>query len=107
MQFPAQVGCCFQAATRSDLAFSSPESHSSILVPAAEGESDTKAGLSMEEDASCSPLAVREDITSTADILPQLPSPSPVADVVIDGPSGTEHIEHRPLDPAHSQYDIV
>ena len=65
----------------------------------------------MEEDASHSPSAVREDITGTADISLQLPSPSPVTDVVIDGPStrnlGTEHIEHRPLDPTHSSYAIV
>ena len=37
--------------------------------------------------------------------------PSPVTDVVIDGPStrtlDTEHLEHRPLDPVHSSYDIV
>ena len=87
---------CFQVATRSDLTFSSPESHSSILAPAAEGEGDTKAGLSMEEDASYSPLAIREDFAATANIPPpQLSSPSPIADVVTDGPSthslSTEH----------------
>ena len=62
----------------------------------------------MEEDASHSPSAVREDITTTADFPP---SPSPVIDVVIGDPStrtlGTEHIEHHPLDPTHSRYDIV
>ena len=104
---PPTGALLFQVATRSELAFSSPACQSSILASAAEGEGITKAGLSMEEDASYSPLAVREDITATADIPPQLPSPSPVADLVIDDPSGTEHTEHRPIDPAHSQYDIV
>ena len=66
----------------------------------------------MEEDASCSPLAIREDFTATADTPPpQLSSPSPIANVVTNGPStlslGTEHIEHRLLDPTHSSYDIV
>lgn len=91
--------------------FSSPGSHSSNLAPAPKGEGRTNAALSMEEDASYSPSAIREDITATADIPPQLPSPSPVADVVIDGPStrslGPEHIEHRPLDLMRSPYDIV
>ena len=104
---PPTGALLFQVATRSELAFSSPACQSSILASAAEGEGITKAGLSMEEDSSYSPLAVREDITATADIPPQLPSPSPVADLVIDDPSGTEHTEHRPIDPAHSQYDIV
>ena len=49
--------------------------------------------------------------TPTADIPPRLPSPSPVTDAGIDGPStrspGTEHIEHRPLGPMHSPNDIV
>ena len=65
----------------------------------------------MKLDASNSPLAIREDIAATADIPPQLPSRSPVTDVVIDGPSthslGAEHIANRPLDPAYSLYDIV
>ena len=62
----------------------------------------------MEDDASDSTL---EDIAPTADIPLQLPSPSPVADEVIEGPStrslGTEHIEHHPLVPMHNPYDIV
>ena len=65
----------------------------------------------MEEDASHFSSVIREDITTTADIPPQPPSPSPVADVIIDDPSthspGTEHIEHRPLDPTHGPYDVV
>ena len=103
--FPPQVCCCFQAATRSDLAFSSPVSHSSILAPAAEGEGSTKASLSMELDASHSPLVIHEDITAVTDIPPSLPSQSPVADIVIDSSSthslGTEHIVNCPLDPPH------
>ena len=69
--------------------------------------------MSMGEDTSYSTLGIREEITASADISLQLPSPSPPADVVIEGPSMrslcTEHIEHptRPLDPAHSLYDIV
>ena len=62
-------------------------------------------------DASCPPLAIHEDITAVTDIPPTLPSQSPDADVVIDGPStyslGTEHIANRLLDPTHSPYDIV
>ena len=103
--FPPQVCCCFQAVTRSDLAFSSPVSHSSILAPAAEGEGSTKAGLSMELDASHSPLVIHKDITAVTDIPPSLPSQSPVADIVIDSSSthslGTEHVVNCPLDPPH------
>ena len=59
-------------------------------------------GLSMGEDASYSPSAIREHITPTAGIPPWLPSPSLVVDEVIEGPStrslSTEHIEHRPPD---------
>ena len=62
----------------------------------------------MEEDA---PLAIHEDITAVTDTPPRMPSQSPVADVVIDDPSthslGTGRIEHPPLDPTHSPYDIV
>ena len=94
--------CCFQAATRSDLTFSSSESHSSSLSPAAEGEGSTTAGLSMGEDASYSPSAIREHITAAAGLPPRLPSPSLVVGEVIEGPSthslSTEHIEHRPPD---------
>ena len=95
----------------SDLAFSSPGSHSSIIATAAKGEGSTKAGSGVEEVASNSPLAIREDVTATADIPPQLPSPSPGANVVADGPSTRslvmEHIEHRTIDPTNSPYDIV
>ena len=68
------------------------------------------AGLSMEEDDSYSPSAIREDIcTATADLPPQ---PTVTIDIAIDGPSssrslGTEHREDRPFDPAHSPYNIV
>ena len=65
----------------------------------------------MGEDTSYSPSAIREDITPTAGLPPRLLSPSPVVDEVMEGPStrslSTEHIEHRPLDPTHSPYDIV
>jgi hypothetical protein len=48
---------------------------------------------------------------ATVDLPPQLPSPSPVTDLATDGPPtrslGTEHIEHRHLDPMHIPYDIV
>ena len=65
--------------------------------------------MSMEEHASDSPLVIRENITATADIPPQLPSQSPTADVVIDSPSMrcTEHLEQRPLEPSRSPHDIV
>ena len=91
--------------TRSDLARSSPESHSSILAT----EGRAMAELSMEMDASYSLLAIREDITAIADLPPQ---PPVTTDIAIDGPSssrslGTEHREGRPFDPAHSPYDIV
>ena len=53
------------------------------------------AGLSMEEDASCSPSGICEDIKATADIPLQQPLPRPVSDTVTDGPSmlslGTEY----------------
>ena len=56
----------------------------------------------MEKDAPSSTLEIRNDIMSTADIPPQLPSLSPVIDISIDGNStcslGTEHMDHRPLD---------
>ena len=79
-----------------------PGPHSSILVPAAEGEGSAKASLSTEQDpASCSRSAIQENIRVTADTPPQPPSPLPVTDAAIDGPSirslDTEHIEHRPL----------
>ena len=70
----------FQAATRSDPSFSSPEHHSSILATTAEGRGSTKAGMSMGEDVSYSTLGVCEEITTTADI-------PPPADVVTDDPS--------------------
>ena len=74
--------CCFHGATRSDLAFSSPEPFSSILAPAVEGEgSGAISRLSMEEDPSYfSPSANREDIAATTDLPPQLSSPLPAAD---------------------------
>ena len=100
--YSPQVCCCFQAATPFDLAFSSPVSHSSILATAAEGEGSAIAGLSMKEDASYSPSAIREDITATTDLPSQLLSPLPVTDTAIDGPSrrslGTGHTEHCPPD---------
>ena len=56
----------------------------------------------MGEVASCSPSAIREDITPTAGLPPRLPSPSLVGDEVIEGPSthslSTEHIEHHSPD---------
>ena len=65
----------------------------------------------MEKDTSCSLPAIREDITATTDLPPQLPSPPQITDIIIDKSSerslGTENIEHLPLDPAHSPYDIV
>ena len=50
-----------QTATRSDLAFSSPESHSSVL---------STRTINMEEDATYSTLGDREEITATAGIPP-------------------------------------
>jgi hypothetical protein len=88
-----------------------PECHSSILTTAAKGEAGAKAGLSMEKDTSYSASAIRKDITITPDLPPQLPSPSPVIDIVNYGPLtrslGTERIKHNPLDPAYAQHDIV
>jgi hypothetical protein len=96
--------------TGSDLVFPLLESHSSNLEIAAEGEDGAKAGLSRKGIASYSTCTIREDITDTADLPPQLPYPSPVNDAAIDVPStrflasGTGHC---PPDPAHSSYDIV
>jgi hypothetical protein len=99
--------------TRSDLVFSLPEPHSSILATVPEEESSAKAAFSMpvEKDASYSTSAIRKDFTASADLLPHLPSPSQITDVAINSPStrslGTKYIERRPLDPAHTPYDIV
>ena len=98
MPFSPQVCCRFWL--RLDLT-----SHSSILATAAEGEGNTKAGMSMED--------VREEITPTADIppLPQLSTLSRVTDVAIDDPSkrspGTEHIEQGPPDAIVGEYSAV
>ena len=96
------VSCSSRAVARSDLAFSLPESHLSILATAAEGGRGTMASWSMEEGFSYIPPAIREDITSTAGLPPWLQSPSPAVDEVIEGPStrsfSTEHIEVRPPD---------
>ena len=50
----------------------------------------------MEKDTSHTTLTIHEVIATTADIPPQLSSPPPVPDGVIDGPStrslGIEHI---------------
>ena len=92
--------------TRSDLARSSPESHSSILAT----EGSAMAGLSLEKDASHSLPAIREDIsTANADLPPQSPV---TTDIAADGPSssrslGTEHRERHHFDPEHSPYNIV
>ena len=81
---------------------SSPDSYSSILATAAKGEGSTKASLSLGKGASYSRSAIGKEITATSDIPPQLPSPLPVVEDVIEGPStrslNTEHIEHRPPD---------
>ena len=80
-------------------------SHSSILATAAEGESSTIAGMSMEE--------VREEITATADIPPppQLSTLSRVTDVAIDNPSKrsfpTAHIEQRLPDAIVGEHSAV
>ena len=98
--------CSFQVVTRSDLARSSPESHSSMLAT----EGSAMAGLSLEKDASHSLPAIREDIsTANADLPPQ---PPVTTDIAIDGPLssrslGTEHREGRPLDAVHGPYNIV
>ena len=76
--------------TRSDVAVSSPESHPTAV----KGEGSAKVGLNIKHGTSYSALAIRDDITATVHIPPQLPLPSPVVDVVTDGPStcslGTE-----------------
>ena len=81
---------------------SSPDSYSSILATAAKGEGSTKASLSLGKGASYSRSAIGKEITATSDIPPQLPSPLPVVEDVIEGPStrslNTVHIEHRPPD---------
>ena len=81
---------------------------SSILETGAEGESSTKPGLSMGEDASDSSLAIREDIT---DIPHQKPSQPSVPEMAIGGPStrslGTEHIERHPPDVIVVEHIIV
>ena len=83
----------FQAAARPDLSFSSPESHSSILATAAEGQGSMKAGMSVEQSASCSTSANRENIT--AGISPQLPPVADMADL-LTRPLRTDHdAEHN------------
>ena len=108
--YSPQVSCCFKATIRSDLAYSLPESHLSILATAPEKEGGTKVGSSTEKDASYSTLGIREDNTATLDTA-QLASSPPVTDVVTDDPSthplGIELMGRRPLDPMHSPYDIV
>ena len=90
-----------------------PESPSSILAPAAQGDVSSTAGLSMEEAISYSPLAIREDTlaSESADIPPQLPSLPPVTDPAIDGRSkyslGMEHMEHCPPDAIVVEYTAV
>lgn len=71
--------------TRSDLARSFPESHSSIITT----KGREMAGLSMQKDASYSLPAIREDITATADLPPQ---PSVTTDIAIDGPSSSRSL---------------
>jgi len=109
--------------TGSDLASFSPESHSSMLAPAApgpspqatsapdlgaaaEGEGGTKAASHKERDALDPPSASRANILAAPDLPPQ--SPSSVTDVAIPGPSwfslGAEHTgDHS----SRGQYDIV
>lgn len=91
--------------TRSDLARSFPESHSSIITT----KGREMAGLSMEKDASYSLPAIREDITAIADLPPQ---PPVTTDIATDGPSssrslGTEHRERHHFYPELSPYNIV
>ena len=62
----------------------------------------------MEEDASDSSLAIREDITG---IPPQLPSPPSATEMAIGGPLtrslGTEYIEHHPPDVILVEHTVV
>lgn len=97
--------------SRSDPVFSWPESHSSILALAAEGEGSATAGLRKEKDAPSSTLEIGNVIVSTAGMPPQLPSLSPVTDMAIDGNStcslGTEHMDHRYLDAIVVEHSAV
>ncbi len=115
--------------TGSDHASSSPESHSSPLAPAApgpsrpqpsfapdlgaaaKGESSAKAALHKERDALDPPSAIRENIMAAPNLPLQSPSPSPVTDVAIAGPSwrslSAEHTGDHPPHLSHGQYDIV
>ncbi|KAH9021438.1 hypothetical protein EDB84DRAFT_1512297 [Lactarius hengduanensis] len=94
------------AVTGSDHTPSSPENHSSVPAPAAEGEGSVSAVLCMETDALCPSSAIRKDIMTAPDLSPQPPPPSSVTDLAIAGPSwrslGAEHTEDYP-----PQYDIV
>ncbi|KAI9450677.1 hypothetical protein BJY52DRAFT_1301514 [Lactarius psammicola] len=100
---------------------SSPESHSSLLAPAASGpsrarvsfapdlsaaaerESSTDAALHKERDAL---MVIRENTVAALDIPPQSLSPSLVTNIAIAGPScrplGAEHTGGRPPQPSHS-----
>ncbi len=115
--------------TRSDHASSFPESHSSLLAPAApnrprprqssaldlgaaaEGEGSAKAALHKERDALDPASAILENIIAPPDLPPQSLSPSSVTDVAIAGPSrcslGAEHTGDHPPHTSHGQYDIV
>ncbi|KAI9431330.1 hypothetical protein H4582DRAFT_2132996 [Lactarius indigo] len=102
------------------------EAHRSLLAPAslgpshphpssapgpgaateAEGEGSAKVALHNERDLP----AILENVMTTPDLLPQLPSPS-VTDEATAGPSwhplGIDRTGHHPPRPSHDQYDIV
>ncbi|KAI9438449.1 hypothetical protein BJY52DRAFT_1323671 [Lactarius psammicola] len=100
---------------------SSPESHSSLLAPAAPGssrawlsfvpdlsaaaerEGTTDAALHKERDAL---MVIRENTIAALDIPPQSLSPSLVTDIAIAGSSwyslGVEHTGDRPPHPSHA-----
>jgi hypothetical protein len=97
------------AVAGSDYAFSSPESHSSMLVPtshrpscsgmsAAAEKEDAKAAVCIEEDTIPSPpSAIRDDITiTTPNLLLQSPSPTGLSQSSLDVYRGNERSSSVP-----------
>ncbi|KAH9014229.1 hypothetical protein EDB85DRAFT_880094 [Lactarius pseudohatsudake] len=111
--------------TGPDHAYSSPESHSSVLTPASpprptsvpdlgvvtEDGGNPKTGLLKDKDIRDSPVREDEDITANPDLPSQLQLLPSVTGVPISDPSlrsrDTKHTGDRPPHPSDSQYDIV
>ncbi|KAH9166416.1 hypothetical protein EDB89DRAFT_1910733 [Lactarius sanguifluus] len=115
--------------TGPDHAYSSPESHSSVLTPASpfaslprptsvpdigvviEDGGNPKTGLLKDKDTRDSPVREDEDIMANPDLPPRSQLSPSVTGVAISDPSlrslDAEHTGERPPHPSGSQYDIV